>query len=69
MMDWLVVQNVRRVFGVKGLSIQDILELIHPLRGVVHVGGEVTVQEAEHVTVEGQADRHASFITLSFEEN
>lgn len=61
---WLVVQNAWCVFVIKGLSIQNMLKLIHPVRGVVHVGGQVTVQEAEHVTIEGQPDRHTPFVTL-----
>lgn len=60
----LVVEDVRGLFGVEGLCVQDVLELVDALRGVLHVCCQVTVEEAEHVAVERQADGHPAFIPL-----
>lgn len=50
-----MVPNVRGVQDVKVLCIQDVLELIDTLQGVVHVSCQVAVEEAHHVAVEGKA--------------
>lgn len=59
-----MVSDLRRVVDVEVLLLQDVLELVDALQSVVHVSRKVTVEEAHHVAVEGEADRHASFISL-----
>lgn len=59
-----VVQDFGSLLAVKGLRVQDVLELVHPLRGVLHMSRQVAVEEAERVAVEGQTDRQAPFVTL-----
>lgn len=61
----LVVQNRWRAFAFKGLGVEDVLKFLHPFRGVMDVSCQVTVEKAEGMTVEGETDAHASFITLS----
>lgn len=61
---WLVVQDVRGVVQVEVLLLQDVLKLINAVQGVVHVGREVTVEEAHHVAIEGKTHRHSPFIPL-----
>ena len=61
--DRLVVQDVARVL-LKVLRVQDVLKLIDALQGVVHVGGQVAVQEAKHVPIKGETHRHAPFVAL-----
>lgn len=60
-----MVQHVWGVVHVKVLRFQDVLKLINALQSVVHVSCQVTVEEANHVAVEGKTHRHSSFITLS----
>lgn len=57
-------QDGWRLGGVEGLHVQDMLKLVHAFRGVLHVSRQVTVEETQHVAVEGNADRHAPFVTL-----
>lgn len=59
-----MVNNSWSFLTVKGLHVHDVLKLIHPLRGVLHMSGQVTVEETECVSVERQTDGHATFVTL-----
>lgn len=59
-----MIFNGRSSFSLEGLRVQDVLELLHPFGGELHVCSEVTVEETEHMTIKGQADGHPSFITL-----
>lgn len=51
-----MVSDLRGVIDVKVLLLQDVLELVDTLQSVVHVSSKVTVEEANHVAVEGEAD-------------
>lgn len=59
-----MVNNCRSLSTVKGLRVHDVLELIHSLCGVFHVSSQVAVEETEHVAIERQTDRHATFVAL-----
>lgn len=41
------------------------LKFLHSFHGVMDVGCQVTVEEADRVTIKGETDAHPSFITLS----
>lgn len=59
-----MVPDIGGVGQVKVLCLQDVLQLVHALQSVVHVRRQVAVEEAHHVTVEGEPHGHPSFITL-----
>lgn len=59
-----MVSDLWSVIDVEVLLLQDVLQLVNALQGVVHVSREVAVEEANHVAVEGEPDRHSSFIAL-----
>lgn len=59
-----MVSDLRGVVDVEVLLLQDVLQLVNALQGVVHVSRKVTVEEANHVAVEGEADRHSAFVAL-----
>lgn len=48
----------------KFLRVDDVLKLVDPLFGVLHVRSQVAVEETEGVAVERQADGHGSFVAL-----
>lgn len=51
-------------FAVKLLRIQDVDKVIHSLSHVFHVSSQVAVKETDHVTIEREPDRDATFVTL-----
>lgn len=51
-----MISDLRGVRDVEVLLLQDVLQLVDALQSVVHVRRQVTVEEANHVTVEGEAD-------------
>lgn len=51
-----VIGHFGSLFTVKGLRVHDVLELVDSLQGVLHMCGQVTVQETDGVAIEGQAD-------------
>lgn len=59
-----MVNNFGRLFTVKGLRVHDVFELVHSLRGKLHMCCQVTVEETDCVAIERQADREATFVTL-----
>lgn len=59
-----MVKNSWSLLTVKGLCVQDVLELIHSLCGIVHMSCQVAIEETERVAVERKTDGNATFITL-----
>lgn len=51
-------------FAVKLLRIQDVDKVIHSLSHVFHVSSQVAVKQTDHVTIEREPDRDATFVTL-----
>lgn len=62
-----MVVDLWGLLAVERLRVHDVLELVHSLRGEVHVSRQVAVEETQHVAVEGQARRHAAFVALGDE--
>lgn len=59
-----MVYDSRSRLRLKFLRVDDVLKLIYSLLGVLHVCSQVTVEEAERVAVERQADGHGSLVAL-----
>ena len=59
-----MIEDIWCVVDVKVLSVQYVLELVDPLQSVVHVCGQVAVEEAQHVAVEREADGYPALIAL-----
>lgn len=51
--------------AIKGLCVHDVLKLIHPFICIIHMGSQVAVEEAEHVSIKRQTNRHTAFVTLT----
>lgn len=59
-----VVNDSWGCLRLKFLRVDDVLKFVDSLFGVLHVRGQVAVDEAERVAVERQADRDGSFVAL-----
>lgn len=59
-----VVDDSGSFLTIKRLRLHDVLKLLHPFTGVVHMSSQVAVKEAEHVSIEGQTDGHPAFVPL-----
>lgn len=60
----LVVQHSRGGLALELLLVQDALEVLHALLRVLHVCGQVAVQEADGVAEHGHAGTHTPFVSL-----